>query len=94
MKDTLTWERVALGAVTILLALLAFIGKGVINEVNSMSTTMEKLNDTLIEFRVQIALNKAQNETTFSDLSKQITTTREWVGKLSNRIYQLEKKRE
>lgn len=81
VKEFITWERLAVSLIGILIALISFVGKGIVTEVEAMRKTMVNLNDTLYSIKIETALT-AQNNAT---IAKRIED-------MNFRIYELEKR--
>lgn len=88
-SDYITWERVALGVIAILVGLLGFVASQIQQDMVLGREAVYKLNETLIELRVELAASKQDRQY----LAQRITELRGWVGKLSGRIHVLEMKR-
>lgn len=88
-SDYITWERVALGVIAVLVALLGFVASQIQQDMVLGREAVHKLNGTLVELRVELAASKQDR----AYLARRITELREWVGKLSGRIHELETKR-
>lgn len=87
--EYITWERVTLGVVSLLVMLLGLLGTQVNSELHMWRDAVVNLNNTLSELRVEIAVNKNR----YDALDKRIEDTRNWVDKVSTRLHVLEGKK-
>lgn len=80
VKEFITWERLAVSLIGILIALISFTGKGIVTEVEAMRRTMTNLNDTLYSIKLETALTAQNNAVVAKRLED-----------LGARIYEVEK---
>lgn len=91
-KTFVTWERIAVTLVGLLIALTAFVGKGIVNEVEAMRNTMGNLNDTLVELKVELAINKSTFNQSLEVMGRKIEESSHFMHELSDRVHRLEEK--
>lgn len=70
LKDLITWEWLAVTMVSILIAVMAHFGKGVINNVEALRETLSDLNTTMNEFKVEMARSKIHDEMMIKRMDK------------------------
>jgi len=65
-----TWERVATAMITLLLAVIGFVGRGVVVNVDAMRDTMLVLNSTLTELKVELGRGQEKDAAIFRRLDR------------------------
>lgn len=82
VSEFITWERLAISLIGILIALISFVGKGITSEIGAMRSTMTNLNETLIGLKIEMAVSTQNNHI----VNKQIEIMNSRILDLERRV--------
>lgn len=88
----ITWERVAIAMMGLIAVLIPLVGGIVRSEIENFRGSIEELNKTLHDIRIELAANSSQFNAQFKAVDDRLNRDEQWIKRLSDRIRNLESK--